>query len=223
MPVRSRQSRLPVPVGPWSSIPDSVRRTRAPWPRPPMWRRSKGNCADCWCCFCPSAWVSLHTTSRGLRRRTTSPQFLRCNSCAFGEGLELGPHDAGMYALCKRRLGEAAIGAAHDILLTDDLGKPDNALRHQFRMFDNVGGVADDAGNQHLAGRELDRSPDHPFVLMARIGGLELIGAHVHLQHEIDDVLHGHVEGMRAVPATPADVIARAFRREAPERGVGGG
>ena len=106
--------------------------------------------------------------------------------------------------------------------LTDDLGKPDNALRHQLRMFDNVGGVADDSGNQHLAGRELDRSPDHPFVLVARIGGLELIGAHVHLQHEIDDVLHRHVEGMRAVPAAPADVIARAFRRDAPERVVEG-
>src|SRR3954447_25566599 len=189
MPVRQRGSRSPVPVGTWNSIPDFVRRTRAPRPRPPMWRRSRGNGADYWFRFCPCAWVSLHTTSRELRRRTTSPEFPRRNSCAFGEGLELGPHDAGMHALRKRRLGKAAIGAAHDILLTDDLGKPDDALGHQFRMFDNIGGVADDAGNQHLAGRELDRSPDHPFVLMARIGGLELIGAHVHLQHEIDDVL----------------------------------
>ena len=71
-----------------------------------------------------------------------------------------------MHALRKRRLGEAAIGAAHDILLTDDLGKPDNALRHQFRMFDNVGGVADDAGMAHAGhtydeGHEMDQRQRH--------------------------------------------------------------
>ena len=55
-------------------------------------------------------------------------------------------------------------------------------------------------------------------MFMARIGSLELIGADVHLQHEIDDVLHRHVEGVRSVPAAPADVIARTLRRDAFER-----
>ncbi len=73
-------------------------------------------------------------------------------------------------------------------------------------------------GISTLPGGSLTDLPDHPFVLVARIGGLELIGADIHLQHQVDDVLHRHVEGVRPVPAAPADVIARALRRDTVER-----
>ena len=47
----------------------------------------------------------------------------------------------------ERALGKTAIGAAHDALTADDLGEPHDALSDQFWMFDDIGGVADHAGN----------------------------------------------------------------------------
>src|SRR5262249_46968886 len=62
--------------------------------------------------------------------------------------------------------------------------------------------------------------PYLPFVLVARIGGLETIGADIDPQHEIDDVLDRHVEHVGSVPAASADVVARAVLRQPPKRMV---
>ena len=75
-------------------------------------------------------------------------------------------------------------------------------------------------GNQRLAGRQLHALPHRPFVLVARIGLLDAVVADLHLQHQVDDVLQRHVEGVRAVPASPADVIARALLGDAAQRVV---
>jgi len=91
-------------------------------------------------------------------------------------------HDALMHALGKRALGESAIGAAEHIVAADDLGQPDQALGDQLRVLDNVGGVADDAGDEFATGRQLDVLPDRPFVLVARVGLLDAVMADLHLQ-----------------------------------------
>ena len=95
------------------------------------------------------------------------------------------------------------------------LAQPHDALGDQFGMLDHIGGVADDAGNEHLALRQLDVFPHLPFMLVARIGAFDDIGADFHAEDEIDDVLQRHVGGVRARPAAPADVIADAVRRHA--------
>ncbi len=126
----------------------------------------------------------------------------------------------GMDAARERALRKAAVGAAHDVLAADDLGEPHDPLGDQFGMLDDIGGVTDHARDQDFSGRKLHALPHSPLMGVARIGGLEGIMADAHLKHEIDDVLERHVEGMRAVPAAPADVIARALFRDAAQRVV---
>ena len=98
------------------------------------------------------------------------------------------------------------------------LRQPHDALGDQLRMLDDIGGVADDAGNEHLARRQFRALPHAPFVLVARIGAFDDEGADLHAEDEIDDVLERHVGGVRAGPAAPADVIADAVRRQAFDR-----
>ena len=86
-----------------------------------------------------------------------------------------------------------------------------DALGDKLRMFDDVRAVADDAGNQDLAFRQFDVLPDPPFVFVARIGGLDEIGAGADFQNEIDDLPQGNVGRVRTGPASPADVIAHAI------------
>ena len=75
-------------------------------------------------------------------------------------------------------------------------------------------------GMSFLPGGSFDVLPHRPFVLVARIGLLDAVGADLHLQQQVDDVLQRHVEGVRAVPASPADVIARALLGNAAQRMV---
>src|SRR2546425_5077300 len=129
---------------------------------------------------------------------------------AGSERLEFGPHDRRMYAPVERPLREAAVGSAHQVLAPHELSYPDEPLSDQFRMLDDVGGVADDARHQFLSGRELDLLPDAPFVLVARVGALDEIGARLDFQYEVDHAFERHIRGVRPRPAAPADVIARA-------------
>ena len=90
----------------------------------------------------------------------------------------------------------------------------------QPRMLDRRGVVRDDARDQDLARRQLHLLPHAPFVLVAHIGGLDRIGAGLHLQDQVDDVLERRVGDVRHVPAAEADVIADAVLRDAFERVV---
>ena len=75
-------------------------------------------------------------------------------------------------------------------------------------------------GMSFLPGGSFDALPHRPLVLVARVGLLDAVGADLHLQQQVDDVLQRHVEGVRAVPASPADVIARALLGDAAQRMV---
>ena len=92
-----------------------------------------------------------------------------------------------------------SVGEAHDAV-GDELG-----------VLDDVGGVADDAGQDQLAVGQLGVLPDAPFVLVADVAGLEGVGAGVDLEHDVDDVAHRDVGRVRAVPAAPAEVEADAI------------
>ena len=90
------------------------------------------------------------------RRRMLSPQGLRGDARAFGQGFQLRPHDGGMDAARERALREAAIGAADHVVAPDDPGKPYDALGDEFWMLDDIGGVTDHPRDQDLARSELD-------------------------------------------------------------------
>ena len=49
---------------------------------------------------------------------------------------------------------EAAVGAGDDVLFADEFSERDDAIGYQFRVLDEVGGVADDTRNQDLPGGE---------------------------------------------------------------------
>src|SRR6185437_6223480 len=114
---------------------------------------------------------------------------------ALAECLHLGPGDFGMGTPA-----EAAIGAGHDVFLADQTGETLDALRHQFGMLDHVSRMGDDAGNHDLAGGKLHRFPHRVFVLVPRVRRLEQIRLRLHLEHDVDEMLHLEVMDMRPVP-----------------------
>ena len=109
---------------------------------------------------------------------------------------------------------ETAVGRGDHPLAADQIGEPLDPLGHQLRVFDHIGGVADDSWQDQFAVRQLDVLPHLPFVLVADIAGLEGIGLHVDGQHHIDDVAHRDVGRMRAVPAAPAQMETDALTRK---------
>src|SRR5262247_3288988 len=97
--------------------------------------------------------MSRPNMSQPTRLAPSTPQLLAGKPRALSERFELRPHDRGMDAAMERSLREAAIGAGDDVLAADEPGEPHNPLGDQRRMLDHVGGVADDAWNEHFACR----------------------------------------------------------------------
>ena len=89
-------------------------------------------------------------------------------------------------------------------------------------MLDDVRVVRDDPRDQHLPLGQLHVLPDAPLVLVPRVRLLHQVVARLHPQHEVDQVGERRVEGVRAVPAAEADVIADPLLGDAPERVVEG-
>src|SRR6478735_6638417 len=132
---------------------------------------------------------------------------------ALGKRLQLGPGDLGMAAAA-----ETAIGAGHHILRPHQFGEAADPLRHQFRVLDAVGRVRNHAGNEDLALRQLHVLPDRIFVLVPCIRRLDQIALRPYPQHQVDQLVEFDVEGVGAVPAAPAQMIADAVLRQAAER-----
>ena len=134
---------------------------------------------------------------------------------ALRQRLELGPGDVAVDAAA-----EAAVGRGDDALAADQLGEAADALGHQLGMLDHVGGMAHHAGQDQPVVGQLGVLPHRPLVLVAHVAGLERIGAGVDRQHHVDDVAHGDVGRVRAVPAAPAEMEADAILRQAAQRMV---
>ena len=111
-----------------------------------------------------------------------------------------------------------AIGTGNDVFAADNIGIAHDPICHHLRMLDDVRRVADDARNKQFAFRQLDVLPHAPFVLVAHVARFDRISAGVRAQHQIDDVLQRNVGGVRAVPASPANVKADAVLRQTAQR-----
>src|ERR1700678_388616 len=96
---------------------------------------------------------------------------------------------------------ETAIGARDYILAADGVRVSEDAIGHESRMLDDVGGMADDAGNEDLAVRQFDFPPKLVLVLVPDVAGLDGIGLGLDPEHHVNDVAKRDVCGVRAVPA----------------------
>src|SRR5260370_11538355 len=99
----------------------------------------------------------------------------------------------GWHAREIRPLREAAVRARDHVLSPDQPRQTNDAFGDELRMLDDVGGVADHAGDQNRVLGQLELLPQPPFVLVPRIGELDGIAAGAHLQHQIGDVLEGGI------------------------------
>src|SRR5215467_2531902 len=113
---------------------------------------------------------------------------------------------------------EAAVRARHDILATDQLGKPQDSFCDQLWMFDDVGGVTDNPRDEYLALRKFYLLPDAPLVFVARIGCLNQVGAGAYLEQQADNILERQIRRMRPVPSAPADMVAHTVLRNIRQR-----
>ena len=75
---------------------------------------------------------------------------------------------------------EATIGTGDHVFTTDNLRKSDDSIGDQFRMFHDVGCMADNAGDQKFAVRKLNVLPDLPFVLVTSIACLDRVSLRIH-------------------------------------------
>src|SRR4051812_23861513 len=130
--------------------------------------------------------------------RSPRPKVRAGKAGAFDQRFELRPHDLRMHAGKVGHLREAAVRACDHVLAPDEAGQPDDALGDEFGMLDDVGGVADHAGNQHRILRQLELFPQSPFMLVPRIGELDRVSARAYLQHEVGDILERDVRHVRA-------------------------
>jgi len=87
-------------------------------------------------------------------------------------------------------------------------------------MLDEVAGVAHDAGDQELALGQLHVLPHAPFVVVARVGGLDGVALRAHGEDQVDEIAQRQVVLVRTVIAPPADVEADALGRDVSQRVV---
>ena len=145
----------------------------------------------------------------GAEFRLPSPQLFCRDARAFGHRFEFRP---GNLRIADSR-SEAAVGAGHHVLTANDPGITHQAFGDDFRVLDDVGGMADDAGDDHFALRKFHIFPNTPLVLVARVGGLDRVGVGLHLENDIDDVTERNVELMRPMIAAPAGMKANFLWR----------
>src|ERR1700728_1117731 len=137
------------------------------------------------------------------------------------DGPGLSPAEREQVALRGQRLDETKPGSGLGLSIVVELAGLYGGvltLGNKLGMFDQDGRMRDNAGDQNLAVRQLDVLPDLPFVLMARIGRLEGIGAGADLQNDIDDVFELHVVDARAHIDAVAGVKTDLLRRNVAQR-----
>src|SRR3989475_6905770 len=196
---RRRVVVLPQPLGP-SSVKSSPRSTSSEAP-------SRARTAP----------KTLVTPSR--RRTVTAPpsalpELSRRQARAFHARLDLRPRDLRVAAARP----EAAARPRHHVLAPDEPRVLHEALGHQLGVLDEVAGVADDAGDEDLAGGELDVFPHAPLVVVARVRRLDGVALRAHGQDQVHELAQREVVLVRAVGAAPAHVEAHALPRNVAQR-----
>src|SRR5262245_55365908 len=94
-----------------------------------------------------------------------SPESLRCQAGAFYQCLQLQLGDGRV----QPTRAEAAIRPRNDIFAPDHRRIVADALRHQLRVLDRIGVVADDDRDEDLSRWQLDLLPEMPFVCVTRV------------------------------------------------------
>ena len=108
------------------------------------------------------------------------------------------------------------------IVAGNHMGVADDTICDDLRMLDQVRCVAYDPGDKQLAIGQFRFFPDPPFMLVADVAGFNRVDACVNAEHQVDDVPQRNVGGVRAVPASPANVVADAILRQPAERMIDG-
>ncbi len=101
---------------------------------------------------------------------------------------------------------DPAIGAGEHVFAADQPGIAHQPLGDEIGMLDEIGAMADDAGDQGGARRQFRLLEDAPLMLVAGIGGLDGEAARLHAKDQVDDVTERDVVVVRAVVAAPADM-----------------
>src|SRR5205823_4063156 len=127
-----------------------------------------------------------------------------------------GPDEVGVDLGSENALGEAAVGAGDDVLAAEEVGEADDALLDELRVLDDIVRVADAAGDQDLAVRELDVLPHLPLPLVAWVLIVGEAGG-ADLEDEVGEVGQGDVLRVRTAAAAVADVEADHVRRQSGE------
>ena len=139
---------------------------------------------------------------------------------ALGQRAELRPHHGGVLPLVHGALGEAAVGARDHPISPDDTGEVHESFGDGFGMLDHRGRVRDHARDQDLVVGQLDVLPDPPLVRVARRRRFDGVGLGLDPQHEVDDVLQREIALVRALPASPAEVVAHPVLGDTGQRVV---
>ncbi len=87
-------------------------------------------------------------------------------------------------------------------------------------MLDEIRLRFDDAGDQHLAVRQLDPLEELPFVSVPRIRGFERDAAGARLEHDVDDVLERHIAVVGAFVVAPAKMQTKLLGTSVSQRMV---
>src|SRR2546425_9462708 len=186
---------LPQPLGP-SSVKISPRSTSSDAP-------SRARTA-------PKTLVTPSRRRTITAPRSALPELSRRQSRAFHERLELRPRDLRM----ADARSETAVRPRDHVLAPDEPRVLHEALGDELGVLDEVAGVADDAGNEDLAGGKPDGFPHPPLRIWTPGRRLDGIALRAHGEDQGHQLPQGEGVLVRAVIAAPAHVEAHALRRD---------
>src|SRR5882672_4684407 len=169
-----------------------------------------------------TAWgTSISSGIMCTLRLSLRPELSGGQTRALGHRLELGPRDLGLDLVDGAREGrEATIGSRDHALPADDLRVPDEALRDQLRMLDEVGRRVQHARDDHPVVRQTDLAEHDPFVLVTRVRALEGQGLGPRLQGDRQELSQRDIPVMRPLVVAPAEVKANAIGGNVAQRMV---
>src|SRR4051794_586172 len=98
----------------------------------------------------------------------STPKLATGQRGALRQRLQLGPGDIGMDTPAK-----ATVGRGDHPLAAHDVGEAQDPLRHQLRVLDDIGGMADHTGQHQLVVRQADLLPQLPLMLMADVASFQ--------------------------------------------------
>jgi hypothetical protein len=107
-------------------------------------------------------------------------------------------------------------------LAAHQIGILEETLGHQFRVLDEIRGMAHDTGNEYLALGQLNVFPHPPLMFVTGVGRLDRIAHGLDLQDEVDNIPEGNVVLVGAMIAAPAHVEAHRLLRDIPQSVVEG-